>query len=87
MNVFLNSLNFLPNQINNPFFFNNQNMIGMNNNMNNFNNQIFMINQMQMMQMNQMMMKNMLNQNNAINFINKNQKMLVDKIIDFYKKK
>ena len=79
-------------QIDNPLYYDNPNIIEMNNNMNNFNNQFFMNNQMQMMQniqmnqMDQMAMPNMVNQNNAINFVNQNQKILVDKIIDFYKK-
>lgn len=89
-NVFPNNFNFMPNQNFNPFFFNNQNMLGINNNFNNFNGQNFMNNQIPMMQMNQFIMQNMNNmsninnQNNIFNFKNQNQKLLVDKIINFY---
>ena len=91
-NVFPNNFNFMPNQNFNPFFFNNQNMFGINNNFNNFNCQNFMNNQIPMMQMNQFIMQNMNNmsninnQNNIFNFKNQNQKLLVDKIINFYQK-
>ena len=90
INVFPNNINFIPNQINNPFFFNNPNIFWASNNMNNNFNQNLMNNQFQMMQMFQMMMQNMYNQNNNnninINSLNKNQKLLIDKIIEFYKK-
>ena len=84
-----NNINFMLNQNFNPFLFNNHNMFPMNNN-NNFFNPNLMNNQMQMIQMNQanqIMMQNMQNVNNQNKnnlFINQNQKMLVDKIINFY---
>lgn len=91
INVFPNNINFIPNPLNNPTLFNNPNMFIMNNNMNNNFNQNMMNNNLQITQMYQM--ANLYNQNNQninnnnINFVNQNQKILVDKIIEFYQNK
>ena len=89
-NLFLNNFNFMPNQNLNNF---NQNMPGIN--YNNFPNPNFMNNQFLMFQnMNNQINNNIINQNQIntnqivhnFNFKNQNQKILVDKIIDFYQK-
>ena len=93
---FMPNQNFNPFFFNNPNMFPMNNNFNNFFNPNLMNNQIPMMqmNQMNQMnqinqinQMNQMMMQNMQNvnnQNNDIPFINQNQKMLVDKIINFY---
>ena len=95
---FPNNFTFNQNQAFNNF---NPNMIGINNNnfinQNFMNNQYQMMqmNQMMMQNMNNQINNNILNQNhninniqnnNNFNFINQNQKILVDKIIEFYRK-
>ena len=97
-NPFPNNFTFNQNQAFNNF---NPNMIGINNNnfinQNFMNNQYQMMqmNQMMMQNMNNQINNNILNQNhninniqnnNNFNFINQNQKILVDKIIEFYRK-
>ena len=97
-NPFQNNFNFNLNQALNNF---NPNMIGINNNnfinQNFMNNQYQMMqmNQMMMQNMNNQINNNILNQNhninniqnnNNFNFKNQNQKILVDKIIEFYRK-
>ena len=78
MNNMNNNINFFPNLINNQFH-----MMPMMNN----NQMMPMMNINPMMQMNQMMMPNMDNQNNNNMFnMNQSQKLLVDKIIEFYQK-
>ena len=89
-------MNPLPNNffMTNQFLSNNPNMLNMNNN-NFFNpnlmNNPFSMNQMnqfnQMLQMNPFMIQNMNFHNNNNIFINPNQKLLVDKIINFYQEK
>ena len=93
MNAFNNNLFLNPNQLNQ---FNNPNMINMNNNNNflfqNLMNPMIPINPMfqmnPMIPMNPMMMQNMNNQININNNFNmtQSQKLLVDKIIEFYQK-
>ena len=78
------NMNAFPNNMF-PFnqnLFNNPNM----NSMNNQSQMMPMININPMMQMNQMMMPNIDNQNNNMFNMNQNQKLLVNKIIDFYQK-
>ena len=97
-NPFPNNFTFNQNQAFNNF---NPNMIGINNNnfinQNFMNNQYQMMqmNQMMMQNMNNQINNNILSQNHNINniqnnnnsnFINQNQKILVDKIIEFYRK-
>ena len=81
MNAFNNNLFLNPNQLNQ---FNNPNMINMNNN----NNFLFQNLMNPMIPMNPMMMQNMNNQININNNFNmtQSQKLLVDKIIEFYQK-
>jgi len=96
MNNMNNNNNFFPNLINNqfqmmPMMINNPMMPMMNINqmmqMMNNNQMMPMMNINPMMQMNQMMMPNMDNQNNNNMFnMNQSQKLLVDKIIEFYQK-